>query len=306
MKAVLCTRYGPPEVLQLAEIDRPRINDNQVLIRIAATAVNSGDVRVRGLVVQGFLRLVMRVVLGFSKPRKPVLGNVLSGTVEAVGAAATAFRPGDEVFACTGFGFGAYAQYIALPANGTIARKPTNASFEEAAALLFGGTTALYFLQKAGLDRQPGAQVLIFGATGSVGTAAVQLAKHYGATVTAVCSSEGAELARRLGSDAVVDYRQQDVTRLPGQFDVIFDAVGHYPKKEYRHLLARGGRYMTVGGLDVAKETRAQLEQLKQLFEAGQLQAVIDRSYPLEQIEDAHRYVDTGRKKGNVVVRVDA
>ena len=306
MKAILCTRYGPPEVLQLAEIDRPRINDQQVLVRIAATAVNSGDVRVRGLVVSGFLRVVMRVVLGFTKPRKPVLGNVLSGTVEEVGASVTDFQPGDEVFACTGFGFGAYAEYIALPANGTIALKPTNASFEEAAAILFGGMTAVYFLQKAGLDRQPGAQVLIYGATGSVGTAAVQLARHYGATVTAVCSSEGAALARRLGSDAVVDYTQQDVTQLPVRFDIIFDAAGKFSKKECRHLLTRGGRYVTVGGLDVAKETRAQLHLLKSLFEAGELQAVIDRRYTLDQIVEAHRYVDTGRKKGNVVVRVDA
>jgi len=302
MNAVVCLAYGPPEVLHIKKVKKPTPAATEVLVKVMATAVNSGDVRVRGLVVKGLLRIVMRLVLGIRKPRKPILGNVLSGIVEAVGEKVTTYKPGDEIMAVTGFQFGANAEYITLPATGNLSHKPSNASFEEAAAILFGGMTALYFLQKAGIGSRPNQHVLIYGATGSVGTSAVQIARHYGAAVTAVCSEAGAELAKSLGSDEVVIYTKQDFTTLEQKFDIILDAAGKTKKVDCRSLLKTGGRYVTVGGLDVAKETKAQLETLKQLFEQGELSAVIDKVYSLPEIIEAHRYVDTGRKKGNVVI----
>lgn len=305
MKAITCTAYGAPEVLRITEIAKPQPRDNEVLVKIMATAVNSGDVRVRGLAVGGFLRIVMRFVLGFIRPRKPVLGNVLSGVVEAVGKNVQAFKVGDAVFASTGFKFGAYADYITLPEDGTLAHKPANASFEEAAAILFGGMTALYFLQKAGIASRPGQQVLVYGATGSVGTAAIQIAKHYKATVTAVCSEQGVALAKALGSDEIIIYSQQDFTQSGKSFDIVFDAVGKTKKSNCKKILEKGGKYVTVGGLDVAKETREQLLQLKELFEQGAFKACIERTYPFTEIVAAHRHVDSGKKKGNVVVQVN-
>jgi NADPH:quinone reductase-like Zn-dependent oxidoreductase len=304
MKAVLCSAYGSPEVLRITEVAKPVPNTNEVLVKIKATAVNSGDVRVRGLVVKGFLRIVMRFVLGFTKPRNSILGLVLSGIVEEVGSDVKNFNPGDEVFASTGFKFGAYAEYIALPAAGTILHKPQKASFEEAAAILFGGMTALHFLQKSGIASKPNQKVLIYGATGSVGAAAVQVAKHFNANVTAVCGEQGIELAKSIGSDAIVVYTRQDYTKLGESFDIIFDAVGKTKKRDSRGILEKGGKFVTVGGLDVAKETKAQMELLKKLFDNGELKANIDRTYSLEEIREAHRYVETGRKKGNVVLRV--
>ncbi len=306
MKAVICTTYGAPEVLKITEVQKPVPKANEVLVRIKATAVNSGDVRVRGLAVKGFLRLMMRIVLGFRKPRKPILGTVLSGIVEETGEKVSPFKPGDEVYASTGFKFGAYAEYITLPAHGTLTYKPENASFEEAAAILFGGMTALYFLQKAGIASLPNARVLVYGATGSVGSAAVEIAKHYGAHVTAVCSEEGVELAKTLGSDTIVIYSRQDFTKLDTPFDIVFDAVGKTKRKNCVQLLKNGGRYLTVASLDVAKETKAQLELLKELFEKGEIKAHIDKSYRFDQIVEAHRYVDKGRKKGNVVISLNA
>lgn len=306
MKAVICTAYGPPEVLKLADVKKPRPKGNQVLVKVMATAVNSADVRVRGLVVEGFLRIVMRLVLGFTRPRKAILGTIVAGVVEEVGDKVKAFKAGDEVFASSGFKFGAYAEYIALPENGTIACKPKSASFEEAAAILFGGMSALYFLEKAGITSKPNPTVLIYGATGSVGTAAIAIAKHYKAAVTSVCSQEGVELAKALGSDSVVIYTQQNFQQMNRKFDIVFDAVGKTKRKECNNIINHGGRYVTVGGLDVAKETKEQMEFLKELFERGELKANIDRTYVLDEIIQAHRYVDTGRKKGNVVVKISS
>jgi NADPH:quinone reductase-like Zn-dependent oxidoreductase len=304
MKAVICTAYGPPEVLKIAEVKKPEPKDNEVLVKVMATAVNSGDVRVRGLVVEGFMRIVMRLVLGFTRPRKPVLGTIVAGVVEEVGDKVKAFKAGDEVFASSGFKFGAYAEYIALPENGTIAYKPTTASFEEAAAILFGGMSALYFLEKAGIASRPNPTILIYGVTGSVGTAAVAIAKHYNADVTAVCSQQGVELAKALGSDSVVIYTEENFRQLNRKFDIVFDAVGKTKRKECNNIIRQGGRYVTVGSLDVAKETKEQMEFLKELFERGEMKANIDRTYVLDEIIEAHRYVDTGRKKGNVVVKM--
>ena len=302
MKAVICTAYGSPEVLTLKNIEKPVPGENEVLIKIVATAVNSGDVRVRGLNVEGIFKIIMRFVLGFKRPRQPVLGLVLSGRVEEVGKNVKKLRPGDEVFASTGFKMGAYAQYITLPEKGNVMLKPLNASSEESAAILFGGMSAIYFLEKAGIE--PNRKVLIYGATGSVGAAAVEIAKHFKAHVTAVCGEQGVDLAKNLGSDAIMVYNSQDFRRTDEKFDIVFDAVGKTKKKECKELLKPGGKYVTVGAMDVAKETTAQMSLLKKLFENGELHAWIDRTYSMEEIVEAHRYVDTGRKKANVVVRI--
>lgn len=304
MKAVICERYGPPEVLKIKEVAKPTPKPNEVLVKIMATAVNSGDVRVRGLAVPGFMRIVMRFVLGFSGPRKPILGIVLSGIVETVGADVKDFKPGNEVYASTGFKFGAYAEYITMPENGTIALKPKKASFEKAAAIPFGGTAALYFLRKAGIGTKRWQKVLVYGASGAVGTAAVQIARHYGAEVTAVCSEENVSLVRSLGANHTIDYTKQDFAKNGKKYDIIFDAVGKKPKKECAGSLVQNGKYVTVGGLDIASERKEQLIFLKELYDNNEYKAVIDRTYPLEAIVEAHRYVDQWKKKGNVVITV--
>ncbi len=304
MKAVICETYGPPEVLEIKEVDKPIPKKNEVLVKIMASAVNSADVRVRALSAPGFMRVVMRIVLGFTGPRKPILGVVLSGVIEAVGKDVKNFKPGDEIYASTGFAFGAYAEYIALAENKIITLKPTKASFEEAAAILFGGTTALYFLQKAGIGARQGQKVLVYGASGAVGTAAVQLAKHYGAAVTAVCGENGVELLKSLGADHIVVYTKEDFTQNGETYDIIFDAVGKKPKNTCVGSLAGDGKYVTVGGLEVSSERKEQLMFLAELFDKGEYKAVIDKTYPLEDIVAAHRYVDQGKKQGNVVVTI--
>lgn len=309
MKAAICTTYGGPEVVKILEVPKPTPKPNQVLIKVMASAVNSGDVRVRGLQVEGFLRIVMRFVLGFTKPRQPILGVVVAGVVESIGSKATQFKPGDAVYGMAGFSFGGHAEYVALSEKRALALLPKGASFEEAAALPFGGTTALYFLHKAGLkksDPQSGQtqNVLIYGSTGAVGTAAVQIAKHYGATVTAVCGEQGVELTQSLGADTIVVYTKEDITKSTKQFDIIFDAVGKTSKKQCAPLLATGGKFVTVGGLDTASETKEQLAELNAMYENGELQVVIDKTFTLDEIVEAHRYVDTGSKKGNVVVTI--
>jgi len=305
MKAVICKEYGPPEVLQITEINKPVPKANELLIKIKASAVNSGDVRVRALDVPGYLRIVMRVVLGITKPRKPVLGIVFSGVVENIGEKVKNFKVGDEVYASAGFKFGAYAAYITLPEDGVITLKPSKASFLEAAAIPFGGMSAIYFLRKANISGQENQKVLIYGATGAVGTAAIQIAKYYKAEVTAVCSEEGLELAKRLGSDHVLVYTKQDFTKSSEKYDIIFDAVGKTNKKAIRSILKKEGIFITVGGLDVASETKEQLEFLKQLVDENLFEAIIDKVYPFEHIVEAHRYVDLGRKKGNVVIEME-
>lgn len=306
MKAAICTRYGAPEVLQIREIPRPVCDDQQILVKIVATAVNSGDVRVRALKTTGFLKLVMRLVLGFSKPRKAVLGNVFAGVVSEVGKDVKQYKTGEKVFGMTGFGFGTYAEYIALSAKSIVVPMPANATFEEAAALPFGWQTAIYFLQKAGIEILKNSKVFIYGATGSVGIAAVQLARHYNAAVTAVCSTAGRGMVQALDVSDIICYDEEDFTKTTGQFDIVFDAVGKTSKRQCRHLLKAGGNYVTVGGLAVAAEKKEQLEFVRQLFEQGKGVAAIDKVYDFNDIVEAHRYVDTGRKKGNVVLRMNA
>lgn len=304
MKAVICTQYGAPEVLQIQEVAKPIAKDNQMLVKIIATAVNSGDVRVRGLAVEGFMKLIMRFAVGFTKPRKAILGTVYAGIVESVGKNVSHFKAGDKVFGMTGFDFGTYAAYIALDEKSNIALMPQHASFEEAVSLIFGGQTALYFFDKIKIAEMQNPTLLIIGATGSVGVAALQIAKSYKAEITAVCSAKGRNLVESLGISNIICYDTADFTQIDKKFDVIFDAVGKTTQKQCEHLLAKGGIYKTVGGMEYASESQQQLATLKTLFETGKYRAIIDRVYPFEQVVEAHRYVDTGRKKGNVVLLV--
>lgn len=303
MKAYVATKYGGPEVLELVELERPKVGPKEILVKIHATAVNSGDVRVRGLQVEGFLKVVMRLVLGFNKPRKPVLGTVFSGVVAEKGALVTQFDEADAIFGMTGFSFGTFAEYVVINSKTPAALKPKNATHEEAAALIFGGSTALHFLQKAKIADKTNPRVLIYGATGAVGTSAVQLAKHYGAHVTAVCGTSGMELTQSLGADVVLDYNKNWQSQAKNM-DLVFDCVGKINKRDCSELLNQKGAFLTVGGLEVAKETKEQLEILSELFDAGKLQPVIDKTFDFKDMQAAHAYVDSGRKKGNVVVQV--
>lgn len=303
MKAVICTKYGTPDVLQIQEVMKPVPTDNQILIKIIATAVNSGDIKVRSLDVPIFLKLMMRIVIGISKPRKPILGTVFSGVVENVGDKVSKFKIGDKVFGMTGFKFGTHAEYIAVHQNSKVIEMPNNASYEEAAAIIFGGQTAIYFLEKTKIAEKLNPRILIIGATGAVGSAAIQIANHYKADVTAVCSSEGLELVQNLGVTNVILYDKEDFTKQTAKYDIIFDAVGKAAKKKCNHLLNENGNYVSVNA-GYASETIEQLQLLKELFEKGTYKAVIDKTFPMDKIAAAHQYVDTGRKKGNVVLKI--
>jgi len=268
MKAVICTKYGSPEVLQIQEVEKPTPKSNQILIRIVATAVNSGDVRVRSLDVSGFMKVIMRLVLGISKPGKPILGTVFSGIVESVGNKVSKFKIGDKVFGMTGFKFGTYAEYITVNQNSNVIGMPENASYGEATAIIFGGQTAIHFLEKAKIAQKSNAKILIIGATGSVGAAAVQIAKHYNLSITAVGSSKGQKLVNELEIKNFVLYDKEDFTKLTDKFDIIFDAVGKTSKNQCNSLLSGNGVYVSVRS-GYASETIQQLEQLKDLFERG-------------------------------------
>ncbi|MDP3468828.1 MAG: NAD(P)-dependent alcohol dehydrogenase [Daejeonella sp.] len=303
MKAVICTKYGPPEVLQIQEVSKPKPKDNQILVRIVATAVNSGDVRVRSLDVKGFRKLIMRLVFGISKPRKPILGTVFSGFIETTGDKVSKLKVGDKVFGMTGFNFGTYAEYIVVNQNSNVIEMPKNATYEEAAAIIFGGQTAIHFLGKAKITEKSSPKILIIGATGSVGTAALQIAKYHNANITAVCSSKGHKLVAELGVNNIVHYDKEDFKRQSEKFDIIFDAIGKYSKKQYKNLLNKNGVYASVC-LGYASENIQQLKVLKELFEKGDFKATIDRTFTMAEIVEAHRYVDTQRKKGNVVLKI--
>jgi NADPH:quinone reductase-like Zn-dependent oxidoreductase len=304
MRAVVCTRYGPPEVLQLRDVPKPTPRSGEVCIKIFATSVTASDCIVRAFNIPRRLKLPMGAVLGFRRPRNPILGLVLAGVVESVGRDATKFKPGDQVYAFTAFRFGAYAEYECLPETAIVALKPSNASHEEAAAIPYGGLLALHFLKQANVESRR--RVLVYGASGAIGTSAVQLAKHFGADVTGVCSAANLELVRSLGANAVIDYTKDDFTRNGARYDLVFNAVGKRKAMlQADGSLTPGGRHITVD--DNSPKMRAEdLAFLTELVESGRLRPVIDKSYPLEQIVEAHRYVDAGHKKGNVVVRVSA
>ena len=296
MRAVLYERYGGPDVLELREVPKPVPKPNEVLIRTRATSVTPGDWRMRK--AEPFL---VRLFNGLWKPKKiKILGFELAGVVEATGTEVKEFKTGDEVFAFCGFAFGGYAEYRCLPEAGVIALKPSNMSFEQAATAPLGSLTALYFLRKGGI--QKGQPVLIYGASGSVGTFAVQLAKHFGAQVTAVCSGKNAELVRDLGADSVIDYTVTDISTLNAKYDLIFDAVGKTTKAACKGLLKPAAQYVSVK--NQAKFPRENLGYVKDLIESGVLTTVIDREYGLDQIREAHEYVQQFRKRGNVAVSV--
>lgn len=323
MKAVICTKYGSPEVLQLKEVEKPSPKENEVLIRIHATSVTIADCRVRGFNVPVSFWLPARIALGIRKPRKDILGVELSGEIESIGKNVTLFKQGDTVFAFPGHNsFGCYAEYKCMPEDGVMAIKPENMTYEQAAAISFGGGTALHFMRAA--DIRKGQKVLIYGASGSVGTYAVQLAKYFGAEVTGVCSTTNLKLVESLGAEYVIDYTKEDFTKNGKTYDVIFDAVGRSrysgcisslkEKGVYLHAVATPAlsirmrwTSMTtnkkmIGG--TLKPKAADLIFLKDLVERVKIKPVIDRVYPLEQIVEAHRYVDKGHKKGNVVITV--
>jgi NADPH:quinone reductase-like Zn-dependent oxidoreductase len=296
MKAVVYRRGGPPQVLEQRMIEKPLPGSGEVLIRIHATTVTFGDAALRRM--RGPMRWMFGLAFGLG--RDAVLGHELAGVIDAVGEGVTRFQIGDAVFGSTGKRGGAYAEYICLPQDGMLAGKPANMSFEQAAAVPIGANTALHILRKA--DLQPGQKVLVNGASGSVGTYAVQLARHFGAEVTGVCSEANLELVASLGAVHVLDYAGEDFTRSGARYDVVFDAVGKLPASQARRALVDGGMALSVRS--PTKEELANLLFLKDLIEAGKLRAVIDRTYPLEQIRDAHAYVEQGHKRGNVVIRV--
>jgi NADPH:quinone reductase-like Zn-dependent oxidoreductase len=326
MQAIVWTQYGPPEGLQLQDVPQPTPRDHEILVKVHATTVTAGDTEMRSLKFPLILQIPMRLYAGLSKPtRIPILGQELAGEVAAVGQAVTQFKPGDQVFAATGPGFGAYAEYICLPEEsdeGVVALKPPGMSYAEAAAVPFGGLEALHFLKKANI--QPGERVVVNGAAGSIGTFGVQLAKYYGAEVTAVDSAEKHAMLRTIGADHVIDYRAQDFTRNGEQYDVIFDVMGTSAFRRGVQSLKPGGRYLlanprlwqVIAGLGLrltgskrviaqtAQRTRSDLLFLKKLIESGDIKTVIDTCYPLAQTAEAHRRAESGQKQGHIVITV--
>lgn len=322
MKAILATTYGSPEVLQLKEVEKPLPKDNEILVKVFATSVTSGDVRVRSFTVPRSFWLPARLTLGLRKPKKAIPGMVVTGEVEAVGKEIKAWKKGDQIYAYDLMRLSAYAEYVCVPENSTMVFKPSTITYEEAAAIPFGGVTALDFLKKGQI--RSGQHVLIYGASGSVGTFAIQLAKYFGAIVAGVCSTANVKLVQSLGADRVIDYTREDVTRSGETYDIIFDTVGKSSLSGCLRLLKQDGSYLQavtgpaqllrmwwaslrsgktlLGGTAVPKTE--DLLYLNKLIEMGKIKPVIDRCYPLEQIVEAHRYVDQGHKKGNVVITI--
>ena len=319
MKAIVCTKYGGPEVLQLKEVEKPTPKDNEILIRIYGTTVTAGDTEIRGLKFSFWMGLLMRLGFGFIRPRKKILGQELSGEIEAVGKDVDQFKKGDQIFASSALKFGTYAEYICLPSTYVMAKKPTNMTYEEAAAVLTGGINALWYLRKANI--QSGQKILIRGASGTIGTFAIQLAKYYGAEVTGIGNPNGLEMMKSLGADKVIDYTKEDFTKSGETYDVIFDVIGKSSfsgfirslKENGIYLLANTGarkvrKLMTSGHkLILGKSLTYKIEDLvflRELIEAGKLKTAIGKRYSLEQIPEAHRYVDEGQKIGNIVIAV--
>jgi NADPH:quinone reductase-like Zn-dependent oxidoreductase len=322
MKAIVQTKYGPPEVLQIQEVEKPTTKDNEVLIKVHAFTVTKYDYWVRSSTAPTGFGLLMRLASGVKKPKNPILGTELSGEIESVGKDVKLFKEGDQVFVDTGMSAGAYVEYICMPEDGAVAIKPANMTIEEATAVPYGGLTALFFLRRA--DIQTGQKVLIYGASGGVGNYAVQLAKYFGAEVTGVCNTMKLEMVKSLGADKVIDYTKEDFTKSGETYDVIFDTVGKSSVSGCRRSLKKNGFYLlTTFGLPklvqilwlkmtsnknvfmgTLKETAEDLIFLRELVEAGKIKPIIDRTYPMEQIVEAHRYVEQGHVKGKVVITI--
>jgi NADPH:quinone reductase-like Zn-dependent oxidoreductase len=313
MKAIVCTRYGPPEVLQLREVAKPEPKSDEVLIRIHATAVTASDCIVRGFMLPWWqpMGFMMGLMVGFKAPRQPILGMILAGQVEEAGQSVRRFRKGDQVYGTTvrsgsQIRFGTYAEYICLPEDSVIAEKPADLSAEAAAALPYGGGLAIYFLRKGGV--QSGQNVLVYGASGAIGTMAVQLAKAFGAQVTGVCSTNNMDLVTSLGADRVIDYTQEGSADQLERYDLVMDAVGKSKssalKVRCQGALTPNGRFISVDDGRPVNDVN-DLALFNELVAADKVMAVIDRVYPLEQMAEAHRYVDMGHKRGNVVITVN-
>lgn len=304
MKAVIYTKYGSPNVLKLVEVEKPQPKDNEILVKICATTVTSGDVRLRSSNFPLLVWLPVRLMFGLFKPKKKILGHEFSGTVEAIGKDVTKFKVGDEIFATpTMLNTGSYAEYICIPQDrkkGVLGLKPKNLNFNDAAALPVGGMTALFLLNKAKLSK--GQQVLIYGASGSVGSYAIQIAKEKEATVVAVCSSSNFDMVKSLGADRAIDYKNEDYSLLGNRFDIVFDAVGKTSKSKAKKVLKQGGSFVSVKSL--TSPTQEHLSELKELAEKQKIKPYIDRCFQFSEIVAAHEYVDKGRKKGNVVIEI--
>lgn len=309
MKAVICTGYGAPDVLRLAALPKPAPKDDEVCVKIRASAVTASDVFIRSSNLPLRYKVPMRLMIGIRKPRRPVLGLVFSGEVESAGRRIERFRPGDQVFGLTGFRFGTYAEFLCMKekdsGKGSVGLSPGNISHEEATMAAYGGLLAFQYLEKGNIGK--GQKVLVYGASGTSGTLAVQIAKHLGAEVTGVCSTLNLEMVKSLGADHVMDYTKQDSVPEGTRFDFMLDSVGRIKtselKKACRKALRPGGRYVSIDDGNLKLDS-GRLEKIKEFVEAGYMRPVLDRSYPLEEIVEAHRYVEKGHKKGGVAITV--
>ena len=309
MKAIICTKYGPPEVLKMKEVEKPVPKDDEVLIRIFATAVTASDIFIRGSQIPIQYWIPMRIMMGLTKPRKSIIGLVLAGKIESVGKNIKRFKLGDQVYGLTGFGLGAYAEYKCMKETdstyGCLALKPNNLSFEEATVAAYGGLLAFQYMEKGNIQR--GQKVLIYGASGTSGTTAVQFAKYLGAEVTGICSTSNVEMVKALGADSVIDYTKKDSIDLIKQYDFILDAVGKIKTSDLKEMckkaLAPNGKYVSIDDGSLLLDSN-RLGLIKDLIETGHIKPVVDRSYPLEQIVEAHEYVGKGHKKGGVAITI--